>query len=272
MRLAHDVIRSHCRLIRLLGLASAFTLAKFWPAVARQSLPVRPEPPPNPAYEYHPGSFDGIGKWFLGREIAHYMSHEGAMWLEREERLEEERPHELMRLLELRPGQTVADIGAGSGYFSWRLASHVGPAGKVFATDIQPEMLGILRTNMQARGFTNIIPVLGSATNVNLPANSLDLALLVDVYHECDHPKEIIASLCQALKPAGRLVLVEYRGEEKWVPIKPLHKMTAAQVELEMAIHPLRRRQHLHLPRQHVLVFGLEPSSPNAAAPAAPEK
>jgi ubiquinone/menaquinone biosynthesis C-methylase UbiE len=128
-------------------------------------------------------------------------------------------------------------------------------------------MLLILRTNLQARGVTNVTSVLGSTTNVNLPARSLDLALLVDVYHECDHPREIISTLCAALRPGGRLVLVEYRGEEKWVPIKPLHKMTAAQVELEMGPHPLRRVQHHRLSRQHVLIFELSelpgPKSPS---------
>lgn len=208
-----------------------------------------------PGYEFRAGSFDGIGKWFMGREIAHYMSHQGAMWLEREEREDEEQPNELIRLLDLKPGQTVADIGAGSGYFSWRMARQVGPAGRVFANDIQPEMLAILRTNMSVRQITNVVAVQGSITNVNLPATSLDLALLVDVYHECDHPLEVIASLCDALKDGGRLVLVEYRGEDRWIPIKPLHKMTAEQVAREMAIHPLELVFQHRLARQHVLIY-----------------
>lgn len=212
-----------------------------------------------PGYEFRPGSFDGIGKWFMGREIAHYMSHQGAMWLEREEREEEEQPNELIRLLELKSGQTVADIGAGSGYFSWRMARQVGPAGRVFANDLQPEMLAILRTNMSARQITNVVAVQGSSTNVNLPSASLDLALLVDVYHECDHPREVIASLCEALKDGGRLVLVEYRGEDRWIPIKPLHKMTAEQVARELAIHPLMPAGAQRLSRQHVLTFRRTP-------------
>ncbi len=212
-------------------------------------------PTPGSRYEFRPGSLDGIGKWFMGREIAHFMSHQGAMWLERQEREEEERTTALLGLLALKAGDTVADVGAGSGYFSWRMAKAVGPTGKVFATDIQPEMLSILRTNMTFRGVTNVVTVLGSATNANLPAASLDLALLVDVYHECDHPHEIIASLCTALKPGGRIVLVEYRGEEKWVPIKPLHKMTAEQIEREMTVHPLLKTQHRRLTRQHVMEF-----------------
>jgi len=226
-------------------------------SMTAQTVPTAAPTLSDTTYEFRPGSFDGIGKWFMGREIAHFMSHQGAMWLEREEREEEERPNELLQLLDLKPGQVVADVGAGSGYFTWRMAKQVGPTGKVFATDIQPEMLLILRTNLQARGVTNVTPVLGSTTNVNLPARSLDLALFVDVYHECDHPKEIISTLCAALRPGGRIVLVEYRGEEKWVPIKPLHKMTATQVDLEMSLHALRRVQHHRLSRQHVLIYEL---------------
>lgn len=214
-----------------------------------------PTPATVPGYEFRPGSIDGTGKWFMGREIAHYMSHQGAMWLEREEREEEEQPNELIRLLDLKPGQSVADIGAGSGYFTWRMAHKVATAGRVFANDLQPEMLTILRTNMGRHQATNVVAVQGSSTNVNLPAASLDLALLVDVYHECDHPKEIIASLCEALKDGGRLVLVEYRGEDRWIPIKPLHKMTADQVVREMSIHPLAQVSTNRLSRQHVLIF-----------------
>jgi ubiquinone/menaquinone biosynthesis C-methylase UbiE len=215
---------------------------------------------PTPLYETKPGSFDGLGKWFMGREIAHFMSHQGAMWLEREEREDEEQPTRLLAALQLQPGQTVADIGAGSGYFSWRMARQVGPGGRVFANDIQPEMLALLRTNAALHGVTNLIPVLGRVTQVNLPTNSLDLALLVDVYHECDHPFEIIRSLCESLKPGGRLVLVEYRGEEKWIPIKPLHKMTEAQVRREMALHPLDFVDTLRtLPRQHLITFKKRP-------------
>ncbi len=211
---------------------------------------------PSPLYEYRPGLPDGTGKWYLGREIAWFMSHQGAMWLERPEREEEEQPTRLVEALKLKPGEVVADIGAGSGYLTWRMAKRVGPTGKVFANDIQPEMLAILRTNVAAHGVTNVVPVLGSVTNVDLPAAAIDLAIFVDVYHECDHPHEIIRSLCRALKPGGRLVFVEYRGEDKWVPIKPLHKMTEAQVRKEMAQQPLDWVETLgFLPRQHIIVF-----------------
>lgn len=222
-----------------------------WAAMARPTAPL-----PDPLYETRPGSFDGIGKWFMGREIAHYMTHHGASWLERPEREEEEQPSKLVDALQLKPGQSVADIGAGSGYLSWRMAKIVGPNSKVYATDIQPEMIAILKTNMVARGVGNVVPVLGTTTDSRLPANSIDLAIMVDVYHEFDHPYEMIRSIVTALKPGGRLVFVEYRGEEKWVPIKPLHKMTEAQVRKEMELHPLEWSETARiLPRQHIIVF-----------------
>ena len=220
--------------------------------------PASPTPrPTSPAYEYRPGSFDGTGKWFLGREIAHFMSHQGAPWLERDERETEEAPHRLVSGLGLKPGDQVGDVGAGSGYLTWRMARMVGPTGKVYANDIQPEMIAILRTNLLARGITNVVPVLGTPTDPKLPNNTLDLIILVDVYHECDHPMEMTRRMTDALKPGGRLVFVEYRGEERWIPIKPLHKMTAAQVRSEMAVHPgLEFVENLtNLPRQHILVF-----------------
>lgn len=209
-----------------------------------------------PAYEFRAGSPDGLGKWYLGREIAHYMSHHGAPWLERVEREDEERPTRLLTVLQLQPGQTVADVGAGSGYFTWRLANAVGPRGRVYATDIQPEMLTILRTNMTQRGLTNVIPVLGGLQDPHLPEAAVDLILLVDVYHEFDHPYEMTTGMVRALKPGGRLVLVEYRAEEPWIPIKPLHKLSEAQVRKELAQHALAFvTNRADLPRQHILVF-----------------
>jgi len=214
------------------------------------------EPPPNLRYEYRDGTPDGLGKWYLGREIAHFMSHHGAPWLERTEREEEEKPSVLIESLGLKPGQVVADVGAGSGYFSWRMARLVGSQGKVLATDIQPEMLVLLEQSMTKRGLTNVVPVLGSTTNAALPTNAVDLVLMVDVYHEFDHPFEMMQGIVASLKPGGRIVFVEYRGEEKWVPIKPLHKMTEAQVRQEMALHPVEWIETLKLlPRQHVIIF-----------------
>ena len=236
------------------GLMLVFSQANA-AAVAKKSPPVTA--PPVPLYETRTNhAFDGLGKFFLDREIAHYMTHHGATWLERPEREEEEQPSRLVEALALKPGDVAADVGAGSGYLSWRMAKQVGPTGIVYANDIQPEMLQILRTNMLARGLTNVIPVLGDITNPKLPTNAVDLAIMVDVYHEFDHPYEMIREIVRSLKPGGRLVFVEYRGEEKWIPIKPLHKMTEAQVRKEMALHPLEWVETLRiLPRQHIIIF-----------------
>ena len=192
------------------------------------------------------------------------MSHQGAPWLEREERETEEAPNRLVSALSLKPGYQVGDVGAGSGYLTWRMARVVGPTGKVYANDIQPEMISFLRTNLLVRGITNVVPVLGTTTDPRLPDNTLDLILLVDVYHECDHPLEMTRRMTDALKPGGRLVFVEYRGEERWIPIKPLHKMTAAQVRKEMALHPrLAFVENLtNLPRQHILIFQKKTAPP----------
>jgi ubiquinone/menaquinone biosynthesis C-methylase UbiE len=199
---------------------------------------------------------DGIGKFYQGREIAQVMGHEAADWLERSERDAEEHTETLVEHLQLRPGEVVADIGAGTGYYSRRLAKRVGPAGKVFAEDIQPEMLVLLTNKMAEIGITNVVPILGSTTNPALPAGSVDLVLLVDVYHEFDFPYEMMEGICRGLKPGGRVVFVEFRGEDPQVPIKPLHKMTVAQVRKEMAAHPLEWRETIEvLPRQHIILF-----------------
>jgi len=208
-------------------------------------------------YEFHePHDPDGIGKFYMGREIARVMGHEAADWLERPERDSEEHTEVLVEQLELKPGEIVADIGAGTGYFSRRLARKVGDAGKVLAVDIQPEMLALLTNRMAAVGISNVVPILGSATDPKLPAVSVDLVLLVDMYHEFDFPAEIMAALCRAVKPGGRVVFVEYRGEDPAVPIKPVHKMTERQVKTEMSVLPLDWVQTLEvLPCQHIIIF-----------------
>jgi ubiquinone/menaquinone biosynthesis C-methylase UbiE len=202
-------------------------------------------------------SRDGIGKIYFGREIAQVMGHQGAAWLERPEREQEERTDLLVTALALKPGEIVADIGAGSGYFSWRMAQKVGERGKVYAVEIQQEMIDILQVNMKKRGVGAIVqPVLGTVQDPKLPADSVDTIILVDVYHEFDFPFEMTRAMIQALKPGGRLVLVEYRGEDPAVPIKPLHKMTVAQVRKEMTVHPVAFEQTIAtLPRQHIIVF-----------------
>jgi ubiquinone/menaquinone biosynthesis C-methylase UbiE len=211
---------------------------------------------------------DGIGKFYQGREIAQVMGHQAAGWLDRPERLDEERPDLLLKAIELRPGDVVADIGAGTGYLSWRMAEIVGNRGRVYANDIQQEMLDLLARNMAEHHTTNFQAVLGTITDAQLPANTLDLAIMVDVYHEFDHPYEMMQSIVRALKPGGRIVWVEYRAEDPNVPIKPLHKMAVAQVRKEAALLPLQWVQTLEtLPRQHIIIFK---KAANTAAPLKP--
>ena len=207
-------------------------------------------------YSLFPASADGIGKRYMGREISAVMGWQGAAWLEREEREREERTDLLLPMLEIKSGMAVADVGAGSGYFARRLAARVGPRGAVYAVDVQPEMVRMLEALARQPGLGQIKPVQGSATAVKLAAASIDLALMVDVYHELEFPYEVLASIVQALKPGGRVVFVEYRAEDASVPIKPLHKMSEAQVKTEAARHPLTWERTLGgLPWQHVVVF-----------------
>ncbi len=242
---------------RLLPALLAFAVAL--PAATPPAAPAAaaPEAPPAARYEPGPRTRDGIGKYYFRREISQVMGHLGAGWLERAEREEEERTDLLLEALRLRPGDVVADFGAGSGYFTWRIAQRVGPSGRVYAVEVQPLMLELLQANLTRRGLADrMLPVLGTASDPKLPEASCDLILLVDVYHELEFPFEVTAALARALKPGGRLVLVEYRGEDPEVPIKPLHKMTVAQVRRELAVHPLEFVENLGvLPRQHLLVF-----------------
>ncbi len=199
---------------------------------------------------------NGIGKFYMGREIAHVMGHQAADWLERPEREQEERPDLLVEALKLEPGDVVADIGAGTGYYTWRMAKAVGDRGLVYAVDIQEEMLDFLAKRMAERKVTNVKGVLGTITDPKLPAHSIDLVLLVDVYHEFDHPFEMMQATCKALKPGGRAVLVEFRAEDPKVPIKEVHKMSEAQVRKEMSAQPLEWVETIEtLPWQHVIVF-----------------
>ena len=210
---------------------------------------------PSP-YTHGPASPDGIGKFYAGREISHVMGHEGAAWLERPEREAEEMPGKLVAALGLKPGDRVADIGAGTGYITRRMAPAVAPSGAVYAVEIQQEMLDALTNRLAGVGITNVIPILGAVDDPKLPAGALDLIVMVDVYHEFDHPHEMVRAMCRALKPGGRLVFVEYRLEDPAVPIKRLHKMSQEQVRREMALHPLRWLRTLpDLPRQHIILF-----------------
>ena len=210
----------------------------------------------------HPGYIEaperrttGIGKFYMGREISFVMGHRAAAWLNRPERIQEEMPDTVVENMNLEPNEVVADIGAGSGYFSFRIAAKV-PEGKVLAVDIQPEMLELIEAQMGQQGVTNIEGVLGAVDNPNLPANSIDAAIMVDAYHEFSHPFEMIDGIYQALRPGGHIFLLEYRGEDASVPIRPLHKMTEEQVVREMSVFGLDWTDTLDfLPWQHMMIF-----------------
>jgi len=201
-------------------------------------------------------SADGIGKTYQGREISAVMGWQGAAWLEREEREREERGSLLLQELALQPGMDIADVGAGTGYYARRMAPLVAPGGKLYAVDVQPQMVAMLTQLGSQPGLDNLVPVQASATDPGLAPESIDLALMVDVYHELEYPHEVLQSLVRALRPGGRLVFVEYRAEDDDVPIKPLHKMSEAQIRTEAALHPLVwERTAGTLPWQHVVVF-----------------
>jgi SAM-dependent methyltransferase len=201
---------------------------------------------------------DGIGKFYMGREIAHVMGPGGILWLERPDREQEERPQLVLDALELRPGQAVADLGCGSGYYAFRMGELVGSDGRVFAVDIEPRMLDFVRERARRERVTNIEPVRASASDPNLAAQSVDLVLMVDVYHELEHPFEVMQKVRTALKPGGRVALVEFRGEDPKVMIKAVHKMTEKQVIAEMAAVGLKHVKTVRtLPIQHLTIFEL---------------
>jgi len=215
--------------------------------------------PPDSLYVYREASRDGIGKIYRGREIAQVMGHLGAAWLERPEREQEERTDRLLAALALKPAEVVADIGAGTGYFTFRMAASV-PRGRVLAVDIQPEMVAYLNETKRRLGAANVEAVLGTITNPSLAPGSVDLALLVDAYHEFSHPYEMMRHVVKALRPGGRVVLVEYRAEDPNVPIKPLHKLSVRQAQTELQAVGLRlQKVDTTLPQQHIMVFRAEP-------------
>jgi ubiquinone/menaquinone biosynthesis C-methylase UbiE len=184
------------------------------------------------------------------------MSVEGAPWLDRREREDEENPDLALRLLRIKKGATVADIGAGSGYITIRMAKIVGPTGKVYASDIQAGMLTLLQQNVAKAKVDNIVPVLGAVDDPKLPAGSVDLAIMVDVYHEFSEPQKMLQHIREALKPDGRLVLLEYRAEDPGVPILPDHKMSKVQVKQEVEHEGFKQaRVYDDLPWQHLFVF-----------------
>lgn len=227
--------------------------------------PAATKPPPDPDntgeheqhYEYRAGSRDGIGKWYMGREIAHVMGHQAAGWLQRENREEEERPSKMIEILQARlePDDVFADIGAGTGYYSFRVAPLV-PEGKVLAVDIQQEMLDLLSQLARDRDVDNVAPILGTITDPKLPDGGVDWVMMVDAYHEFDHPREMMQAMFDDLRPGGQVILLEYRAEDPTVNIKECHKMSEAQAIKEMEAVGLKHVETLKdLPWQHVMFF-----------------
>ena len=218
--------------------------------------------PPSPRYETRElHDRNGIGKFFMGREIAHVMGHQAADWLERPEREKEERTDKMVAALGLKPGMVVADIGCGSGYLTERIVPRIGARGTVLGVDIQQEMLDLLVKKMKAKGIENVKPILGAEADPKLEPASCDMMVMVDVYHEFEFPYEMMRKMVAALKMGGQIVFVEFRGEDPNVPIKLVHKMTEAQVKKEMAVHPEMEwvETKKELPQQHMIFFRRKP-------------
>ncbi len=210
---------------------------------------------PNTNYTYKKGDPSGIGKWYMGREIAHVMGYQGMQWLDRPEREEEENTTSLLMNMEIEPQDNIADIGAGSGYHVFKMAK-LARNGLIYAVDIQDEMLEEINSRKERDQIKNVRVIKGGEKSINIAENSLDKVLMVDVYHEFKYPAEMLASIKRALKPHGKLFLIEYRGEDKSVPIKKLHKMTEAQAIKEMEAAGMKLLRNIdNLPWQHCMVF-----------------
>ena len=206
-------------------------------------------------YIYKKGDYNGIGKWYMGREIAYVMGYEGIGWLERSQREKEENVSKLIQNMGIKPNDTIADIGAGSGYHAFRMAP-LANKGMVYAVDIQTEMLMAIENSKETNNIKNIKTILGGEKSVYLAENSVDKILMVDVYHEFSFPIEMIKSITIALKPKGELFLIEYRGEDQNVPIKRIHKMTEKQAVKEMEAAGFKLKRNIdNLPWQHCMVF-----------------
>ena len=206
-------------------------------------------------YTYKRGDFNGIGKWYMGREIAYVMGFQGINWLERSEREIEEDVSTLIKNMKIKTNEIIADIGAGSGYHVFKMAPLV-KNGLVYAVDIQSEMLEAIELKKRSKRVSNVETILGSEKSINLPKNSLDKILLVDVYHEFSYPAEMVESIKNVLKPNGQLFLIEYRGEDSSVPIKKIHKMTEKQSIAEMKAAGFKLKENIdNLPWQHCMVF-----------------
>ena len=212
----------------------------------------------NEVYTYKSGDYNGIGKWYLGREIAHVMGFQGMEWLNRPEREQEENVSTLLENMDIQSDDVIADIGAGSGYHVFKMAPKASN-GKVYAVDIQEEMLAEMRRQKSARDIDNVELIKGSEQSVNLPNNAIDKVLMVDVYHEFNYPLEMMLSIKKSLKPDGKVYLIEYRGEDPAIPIKTIHKMTEAQSVKEMKAAGFTLVENIdNLPWQHCMVFEVE--------------
>jgi len=206
-------------------------------------------------YIFKEGDFNGIGKWYMGREIAYVMGYQGIGWLERSEREKEENVSKLIKNMRIKSNDVIADIGAGSGYHTFRMAS-LAPNGLVYAVDIQTEMLMTIENKKTFSEISNVETILGTEKSVQLPKNSVDKILMVDVYHEFSFPLEMIFSMKNALKSNGELFLIEYRAEDPLVPIKRIHKMSQKQAVKEMEAAGFKLRKNIeNLPWQHCMVF-----------------
>jgi ubiquinone/menaquinone biosynthesis C-methylase UbiE len=237
--------------MRYLAPALALTVLVFG------SYPLASQTQPSPRYQVHANHDpDGTGTFYMGREIAQTMGPGGIEWLDRAQRDAEEHPSQVLDALQLHPGEVIADLGAGSGYFTFRMAPKVGNTGKVLAVDVQDEMLQTLKQRAAAQKFTNVQVIKASESDPHLPAGAVDLVLFVDVYHELAYPYEVMQKVRDSLKPYGRVVFVEYRKEDPEVQIKEVHKMSVAQLDKEMmavGLVPVRRIETL--PLQHILIF-----------------
>jgi ubiquinone/menaquinone biosynthesis C-methylase UbiE len=234
------------------------------PVLAFLATALADEAPSPPSSRYETRELhdrNGIGKFYLGREIAHVMGHQAADWLERPEREKEERTDKMVAALGLKPGMVVADIGCGSGYLTERIVPRIGARGTVLGVDIQQEMLDLLVKKMKAKGIENVKPILGAEADPKLDPASCDMMVMVDVYHEFEFPYEMMRKMVAALKMGGQIVFVEFRGEDPNVPIKLVHKMTEAQVKKEMAVHPEMEwvETKKELPQQHMIFFRRKP-------------
>ena len=206
-------------------------------------------------YTFKRGDFNGIGKWYMGREIAYVMGFQGIGWLERSDREKEENVSNLIQNMRIKSNDTIADIGAGSGYHVFRM-SPLTKKGLVYAVDIQSEMLMEIEKTKEFNKITNVETIIGSEKSIHLPKNSVDKILMVDVYHEFNFPVEMITSIKKALKPNGHLFLIEYRGEDLKVPIKKIHKMTEKQAVKELEVAGFKLKENIdNLPWQHCMVF-----------------